>query len=70
MIPYKKNYSTRKKRSQTLLFALFSLMSYSVIGILVLILGFIIVKGIGVINWEFISTAPEEGMKKVAFFLP
>lgn len=68
MIPYKKNYSTRKKRSQTLLFALFSLMSYSVIGILVLILGFIIVKGIGVINWEFISTAPEEGMTKGGIF--
>lgn len=68
MIPYKKNYSTRKKRSQTLLFALFSLMSYSVIGILVLMLGFIIVKGIGVINWEFISTAPEEGMTKGGIF--
>lgn len=68
MIPYKKNYSTRKKRSQTLLFALFSLMSYSVIGILVLILGFIIIKGIGVINWEFISTAPEEGMTKGGIF--
>lgn len=68
MIPYKKNYSTRKKRSQTLLFALFSLMSYSVVGVLLLILGFIIVKGIGVINWEFISTAPEEGMTKGGIF--
>ncbi|MDD4821512.1 MAG: phosphate ABC transporter permease PstA [Bacteroidales bacterium] len=68
MIPYKKNYTTRKKRSQTLLFALFSLMSYSVVGILLLILGFIIVKGIGVINWEFISTAPEEGMTKGGIF--
>ncbi len=62
MIPYKKNYSVRKKRTQTLLFALFSLMSYSVVAILLLILGFIIVKGIGVISWEFISTAPKEGM--------
>jgi len=68
MIPYKKNYSTRKKRTQTFLFALFSLMSYSVIGILLLILGFILVKGIGVINWEFISTAPEEGMTKGGIF--
>ncbi|HEY5571105.1 MAG TPA: phosphate ABC transporter permease PstA [Bacteroidales bacterium] len=64
MIPYKKNYSTRKKRTQSLLFALFSLMSYSVVGILLLIIGFIVVKGIGVINWEFISTAPQEGMTK------
>lgn len=64
MIPYKKNYSIRKKRTQTFLFALFSLMSYAVVGILLLILGFIVVKGIGVINWEFISTAPEEGMTK------
>ncbi|MDD4637280.1 MAG: phosphate ABC transporter permease PstA [Bacteroidales bacterium] len=68
MIPNKTNYTTRKKRSQTLLFALFSLMSYSVVVILLLILGFIIVKGIGVINWEFISTAPEEGMTKGGIF--
>ena len=32
--------------------------------LLFFILGFIIVKGIGVINWEFLSQAPSDGMTK------
>jgi phosphate transport system permease protein len=39
-------------------------MSYSVVAILILILGFIISKGIGVISWDFLSKAPEDGMTK------
>jgi phosphate transport system permease protein len=35
-----------------------------VILILFSILGFIFIKGIGVINWEFISTGPKDGMTK------
>ena len=31
-------------------------------GILFWILGFIIVKGIGVVDWEFLTSAPEDGM--------
>ena len=43
-------------------FGLFRLLSLSVVGILFAILGFIIYKGIGVINWEFLTTAPTNGM--------
>ncbi|MFZ4455341.1 MAG: phosphate ABC transporter permease PstA [Bacteroidales bacterium] len=53
-----------KRRSQFFAFSLFRLMSYSVVAFLILILGFIIVKGIGVISWEFLTTVPEEGMTK------
>jgi phosphate transport system permease protein len=53
-----------KRISQAIAFTLFKLMSYAVIVILVLILGFIISRGIGVINWEFLTAAPEEGMTK------
>ncbi len=53
-----------KRISQAIAFTLFKLMSYSVVVILVLILGFIISKGIGVISWDFITTQPEDGMTK------
>ena len=37
-------------------------LSYSIVLILFAILGFIINKGIGVISWEFLTTAPSDGM--------
>lgn len=57
-----------KRISQAIAFTLFKLMSYAVIVILILILGFIISRGIGVINWEFLTAAPEEGMTKGGIF--
>jgi phosphate transport system permease protein len=38
------------------------------VGILFFIIGFIVIKGIGVINWEFLTTAPEDGMTKGGIF--
>ena len=52
----------RKHLSQNVAFGLFRLLSLSVVGILFAILGFIIYKGIGVIDWEFLTTAPTNGM--------
>lgn len=57
-----------KRVSQTVMFFLFRLMSYVVVGILFFIIGFIVIKGIGVINWEFLTTAPEDGMTKGGIF--
>lgn len=37
-------------------------MSLLVVAILFWILGFLVVKGIGVINWEFLSAMPSDGM--------
>ena len=42
---------SRKHLSQNIAFGLFRLLSLSVVGILFAILGFIIYKGIGVIDW-------------------
>lgn len=53
---------TKKQLNQFIAFSLFRLISLMVVGILFLILGFIVVRGIGVINWEFVSTMPEDGM--------
>ena len=43
-------------------------MSYSVVAILFIILGFIVIRGIGVISWDFLTKAPEEGMTKGGIF--
>ena len=57
------SFST-KRWSQAIAFTIFKLMSYSVVAILILILGFIVTKGIGAISWDFLTKAPEEGMTK------
>jgi phosphate transport system permease protein len=48
--------------SQRIAFIVFRILGWFVVGILFWILGFIIYKGIGVINWEFLTTAPKNGM--------
>lgn len=57
-----------KRRSQAIAFTLFKLMSYAVVGILALILGFIIFQGFGAISWDFLTKAPEDGMTKGGIF--
>lgn len=58
------SYNRRKHIIQQTVFGCFRLLSYGVAALLFFILGFIIVKGIGVINWEFLSQAPSDGMTK------
>jgi len=59
----------RKKRIyEAIFFGLFRIMGFTVVIILGFILGFIILKGIGVMSWEFISTAPTDGMTKGGIF--
>ena len=49
-------------------FLVFRLFSVLIVGILLSILGFIIFNGIKVINWEFLTTAPKEGMTAGGIF--
>ena len=58
------SYNRRKHIIQQTAFGCFRLLSYGVAALLFFILGFIIVKGIGVINWEFLSQAPSDEMTK------
>ena len=58
----------QKRRTQSIAFTIFKIMSYSVVALLFLILGFIVVRGIGVISWDFLTKAPEEGMTKGGIF--
>lgn len=57
-----------KKISEFLAFSLFRLISFLVVGILFLILFFIIIRGIKVINWEFLTAMPKDGMTKGGIF--
>ena len=58
----------KKRRSQKIAFGIFSLTSYAIVGLLFSILAFIVVKGIGVISWEFISEMPKNGMTEGGIF--
>jgi phosphate ABC transporter, permease protein PstA len=51
-----------KRLSEFIAFSIFRVISFSVVGILFVILAFIVVRGISVINWKFLSTMPAEGM--------
>jgi len=57
-----------KKISQQIAFMLFRILGIMVVGILCWILGFIVYHGIGVISWEFLTTAPTEGMTAGGIF--
>ena len=57
-----------KKTKQKIAFVVFRTLGLLVVGILFWILGFIIYNGIGVISWEFLSTAPSEGMTAGGIF--
>ena len=70
MAPVQKlgNIDLKKRTSQKFAFGFFTLLSYLVVAILFVILGFIIFKGGSVISWDFLTKAPEEGMTKGGIF--
>ncbi len=70
MAPVQKlgNIDLKKRTSQKFAFGFFTLLSYLVVAILFVILGFIIIKGGSVISWDFLTKALEEGMTKGGIF--
>ena len=70
MAPVQKlgNIDLKKRTSQKFASGFFTLLSYLVVAILFVILGFIIIKGGSVISWDFLTKAPEEGMTKGGIF--
>jgi len=59
-----KGIDRKKRRKEKFAFGLFRLLSFMVVGILFVILGFIVIKGISVISWDFLTTMPSDGMTK------
>ena len=70
MAPVQKlgNVDTKKRTSQKVAFGIFTLLSYLVVVILFLILGFIIIQGGKVISWDFMTEAPADGMTAGGIF--
>lgn len=70
MAPIQKlgNIDANKRISQKIAFGIFTLLSYSVVVILFVILGFIIIKGGSVISWDFLTKAPEDSMTAGGIF--
>ncbi len=65
---YPAGYSLRKRRSQKAAFAIFRILSLFIVAVLFAILGFIVVKGAGVLSWDFLTKAPEDGMTSGGIF--
>ena len=65
---YPAGYSLRKRRSQKAAFAIFRILSMFIVAVLFAILGFIVVKGAGVLSWDFLTKAPEDGMTSGGIF--
>lgn len=57
-----------KKTKQKIAFSIFRILGLLVVGILFWILGFIIYNGVSVISWDFLTTAPTEGMTSGGIF--
>ena len=70
MAPVQKlgNVDTKKRTSQKVAFGIFTLLSYLVVVILFLMLGFIIIQGGKVISWDFLTEAPADGMTAGGIF--
>ena len=65
---YPAGYSLRKRRSQKDAYAIFRILSMFIVAVLFAILGFIVVKGAGVLSWDFLTKAPEDGMTSGGIF--
>ncbi|MCK9399404.1 MAG: phosphate ABC transporter permease PstA [Bacteroidales bacterium] len=59
---------TRKRIIQKIAFSIFGAVSFVVVAVLFIILGFIAIKGIRVISWEFLTAMPDQGMTKGGIF--
>jgi len=57
-----------KRTNQIIAFLFFKMLGFLVVGILIWILAFILYNGISVISWDFLSTAPSEGMTSGGIF--
>lgn len=53
----------RKMLKEKVAFGIFRALSGMIVTILFIILAFIIIKGAGTLNWNFITTSPTDGMK-------
>lgn len=58
----------RKKVTEKIMFSIFTLCMLAVVIPTILIIGFIVVKGIGTVNWTFLTQMPSMGMTEGGIF--
>ncbi|MDX2195305.1 MAG: phosphate ABC transporter permease PstA [Cytophagales bacterium] len=58
----------KKELVQKIAFTSITILSFTIVSVVLLILGFIVVKGIGAINIDFLTKAPENGMMDGGIF--
>lgn len=63
-----KSVNNSKRLAQGVAFTIFRVLSLVVVAILVIILSFIIIRGISVISWEFLTAMPRAGMTAGGIF--
>lgn len=56
------DFNSSKKITESVAFWIFRILTFGVVGLLILILGFLVYNGISVISWDFLTKAPEDGM--------
>lgn len=61
-------FKTSKRVNQLIAFTFFRIVSFSIVGVLFLILGFIVIRGVSVISWDFITKMPENSMTEGGIF--
>lgn len=61
-------FKTSKRVNQLIAFNFFRIVSFSIVGVLFIILGFIVIRGISVISWDFITKMPENSMTEGGIF--
>ena len=57
-----------KHIKEDIAFWIFRILSFSIVAILFIILGFILVRGFKAISWEFLTEVPKEGMTQGGIF--
>lgn len=67
-LKFARSFAHRKHRSQSVILGLFRVLTLLVVLILFFILGFILVKGVRVISWDFLTKAPLDGMTSGGIF--
>ncbi|MBL7927684.1 MAG: phosphate ABC transporter permease PstA [Bacteroidia bacterium] len=58
------DFQTRKNMKEKMAFGALRLFSFSIIAILFFILGYIVINGISVVSFDFLTKMPEDGMTK------
>ena len=58
----------KKRIREFTAFKLFSLVSFMVVAILFIILGFIVIRGLSAISWTFLTSTPDQGMTEGGIF--